>query len=73
MERGADDTDARALRARERNLLGRIGYVGSHGRARGRAATAVSITSVFPIAALIRIIAFLPETKGRELEETAAH
>ncbi len=60
------------------NLLGRIGYVGSpvivaHAAERLGWSAAVSITSAFPIAALILIVLFLPETKGRELEETAAH
>lgn len=60
------------------NLLGRIGYVGSPVIVASAAetlgwSTAVSITSAFPIAALVLILLFLPETKGRELEETAAH
>ena len=59
------------------NLLGRIGYVLSP-IAVGQAAVhvgwgpAVSATAVFPLVALGLILWLLPETKGRELEETSA-
>lgn len=58
------------------NLLGRIGYVISPVLV-GHAAevigwgTAVSVTVVFPVAALALILWLLPETSGLELEETA--
>ncbi|MBL8742030.1 MAG: MFS transporter [Myxococcales bacterium] len=59
------------------NLLGRIGYVLSPyavGVFAERAGwgIAVSSTAVFPLIALVLILAFFPETKGKELEETAA-
>ncbi len=59
------------------NLLGRIGYVLSPyavGVFAERAGwgIAVSSTAIFPLIALILILAFFPETKGKELEETAA-
>lgn len=59
------------------NLLGRIGYVLSPALV-GVAAesigwgAAVRMTAIFPIIALIMILAFLPETSARELEDTAA-
>ncbi|KYF85780.1 MFS transporter [Sorangium sp. So ce388] len=58
------------------NLLGRIGYILSP-VAVGFAAEeigwgqAVSATAIFPIAALALILWLLPETRGKELEETA--
>lgn len=58
------------------NLLGRIGYVLAP-FAVGYASdsvgwgTAVASTAVFPLLALAIILAKLPETSGRELEETA--
>ena len=58
------------------NLLGRIGYVLSP-IAVGQAAVhvgwgpAVSTTAVFPIFALGLILWWLPETRGKELEETS--
>jgi putative MFS transporter len=60
------------------NLLGRIGYVFSplalgvavsSGVPRGQA---ISMTTIFPLLALFLILLLLPETKGRELEETSA-
>jgi putative MFS transporter len=58
------------------NLLGRIGYViapGIVGWAAGYMGwgNAVSLTAISVIAALILILALLPETSRRELEETA--
>ena len=59
------------------NLLGRIGYVLSP-VAVGQAAVhvgwgpAVTTTAVFPLLALGLILWWLPETMGRELEETSA-
>ncbi len=58
------------------NLLGRIGYViapGLVGWAAGHIGwgNAVSLTVVFVVAALVLILALLPETSRRELEETA--
>jgi putative MFS transporter len=58
------------------NMLGRIGYVlasalvGTLAGWVGRG-DAVSATAVFPLVALVLILWLLPETKGRELEETA--
>ncbi len=58
------------------NLLGRIGYVLSP-LAVGLAATyvgwgkAVSATAIFPMIALALILWLLPETRGKELEETS--
>lgn len=58
------------------NLLGRIGYVLSPLLVGQVAVTlgwgkAVSMTTIFPLAALALILLWLPETNGRELEETA--
>jgi len=59
------------------NLLGRIGYVIAP-VAVGYAAVhtgwgaAVSVTTIFPVVALGLILWWLPETKGKELEETAS-
>jgi putative MFS transporter len=58
------------------NLLGRIGYViapGIVGWAAGYMGwgNAVSLTAIAVIAALILILALLPETSRKELEETA--
>jgi putative MFS transporter len=58
------------------NLLGRIGYViapGLVGLAAGHIGwgSAVSLTVVFVVAALVLILVLLPETSRRELEETA--
>jgi putative MFS transporter len=59
------------------NLLGRLGYVvgpvvvgalaGSIGWG-----DAVSLTAIFVVAALVLVVLVLPETAGRELEDTAA-
>jgi putative MFS transporter len=59
------------------NLLGRIGYVIAPGLVGWGAGyigwgNAVSLTAIAVIAALILLLALLPETSGRELEETAA-
>ena len=59
------------------NLLGRIGYVVSPafvGLAAGRVGwgPAVSATAAFPIVAVVLIFWLLPETSGRELEDTSA-
>ena len=59
------------------NLLGRIGYVLAPLAVGFMAQTmgwgrAVQITTIFPVLALILILAWLPETRGRELEETSA-
>jgi len=51
------------------NLIGRIGYVLSPALV---GVAAERMTAVFPIVALVMILAFLPETSSRELEETAA-
>jgi MFS transporter, putative metabolite:H+ symporter len=59
------------------NLIGRIGYVlspvlvGLAAREVGWGA-AVRMTAVFPLVALVLIFWWLPETRARELEETAA-
>lgn len=58
------------------NLLGRLGYVLAPivvGFAADHSswALAVSTTAVFPLLALAVILARFPETRGRELEETA--
>lgn len=59
------------------NLLGRVGYVlapavigvaaGTHGWG-----APVALTAVGPLLALVLILWWLPETRGKELEETAA-
>jgi putative MFS transporter len=59
------------------NLLGRITYVISPAVvglvARDLSwSTAVSATAVFPVIAVVLILILLPETRGRELEDTAA-
>jgi putative MFS transporter len=60
------------------NLLGRLGYVlaplvvGFVAEETGAFGPVVATTSLFTIAALILVLAWFPETKGRELEETAA-
>lgn len=59
------------------NVLGKIGYVvgpllvGYTAKQHGYG-TALSITAVFPLFALALILAKLPETSGRELEDTSA-
>ncbi len=59
------------------NLLGRVGYVLAP-VAVGFAATsfgygpAVAVTAIGPVAAMLLILLWLPETSGRSLEETAA-
>ena len=58
------------------NLIGRIGYVLSPvavGYAAGHVGwgPAVRVTAIFPILAVILILWLLPETRSRELEETA--
>jgi putative MFS transporter len=60
------------------NLLGRIGYVlgpifvGQAAQVMGAKGPVVAITAVAPLIAIILIYAMVPETKGRELEETSA-
>jgi putative MFS transporter len=59
------------------NLLGRIGYVLAPAIVGNLAASmgwgpAVSLSTVFPLFALGLILLWLPETRGRELEETSA-
>lgn len=60
------------------NLLGRIGYVLGPlavGAAAGSIGwgPAVAITAIGPALALVGIWAWMPETAGRELEDTAVH
>lgn len=59
------------------NLIGRVGYVLSPALVGVLAerigwGSAVRFTTIFPIVALVLILAFLPETRARELEETSA-
>lgn len=60
------------------NLLGRIGYVlppalvGVLAEQFGSWGPAVQLTVIGPIIALVLMLLWLPETKARELEETAA-
>jgi putative MFS transporter len=59
------------------NLLGRITYVASPAVIGAWArdvgwSQAVSATAVFPVLALVLILVLLPETRARELEDTAA-
>ncbi len=60
------------------NLLGRIGYVagpalvGVAADAVGEFGPVVAASGAFPLIAVGLIFAFVPETKGRELEDTAA-
>jgi putative MFS transporter len=71
-------TDRRAdAFAWSNNLLGRVGYVIAPafvGAAAGVIGwgNAVSLTAGFPLVALVLVLWLLPETKQRELEETAA-
>jgi MFS transporter, putative metabolite:H+ symporter len=58
------------------NLLGRIGYVLAPiavGQAAGHVGwgAAVATTAIGPLIALAMVLKFLPETSGRELEDTA--
>ncbi len=59
------------------NLLGRLGYVlsplliGVLAERLDSWGGAIKPTAIFPVIALVLIWIFLPETKGRELEETA--
>ena len=58
------------------NLLGRIGYVGAPVIVGFLASSmgwggAVSLSTIFPILALVLILMWLPETTGRELEESS--
>jgi putative MFS transporter len=58
------------------HLLGRIALVVSptavgFAAARVGWGRAVSLTTVFPVIALVLILVLLPETRGRELEETS--
>ncbi len=60
------------------NLLGRVGYVlapaivSNIAQETGRLGPVVAATAVFPIIAIFLIYAMIPETKGRELEDTSA-
>lgn len=59
------------------NLIGRIGYVTSPALVGWFAhqvgwGSAVRVTALFPLLALALILLLLPETRARELEETAA-
>jgi putative MFS transporter len=60
------------------NLIGRIGYVLSPGLvgviadAVGAWGPVLQFTAIFPILAVGMIYAMLPETKAKELDETAA-
>ena len=59
------------------NLIGRIGYVASPALVGWIASdigwgAAVRMTAIFPIIALVLIFWLLPETRARELEDTAA-
>lgn len=60
------------------NLLGRVGYVfgpvlvGQLAAAGMGWGPSVAMTAVFPVFALILILRWLPETRGAELEQTAA-
>lgn len=59
------------------NLLGRIGYVLSpvlvgYAAERTTWSLAVGATAVFPLLALVVVLARFPETRGRELEDTSA-
>jgi putative MFS transporter len=71
-------TDRRAdAFAWSNNLLGRIGYVIAPALVGAAAGVigwgnAVSLTAIFPLVALGLVLWLLPETKQRELEETAA-
>jgi putative MFS transporter len=56
------------------NLLGRVGFVASPFAVGAMAerwgwGAAVQVTALFPLVALALILAKLPETRGRELEE----
>ena len=58
------------------NLLGRLGFVSSPllvGAAAGRFGwgPSVAITAIFPLFALALLLLRVPETGGRELEDTA--
>ena len=59
------------------NLLGRIGYVLSPAALGALASewgwgNAIRSTAIFPLIALLLILLWMPETKARELEQTAA-
>lgn len=60
------------------NLLGRIGYVfgpvlvGQLAAAGMGWGPSVAMTAVFPVFALVLILRWMPETRGAELEQTAA-
>lgn len=59
------------------NLLGRIGYVIAPAVVGGAAAAwgwgpPVALTAIGPLLALVLILWWLPETRGKKLEETAA-
>ena len=59
------------------NVLGKLGYVFGpllvgYGAERWSYGVTLSITCVFPLCALLLILLRLPETRGRELEDTSA-
>ena len=59
------------------NVLGKLGYVVGpllvgYGAKHWSYSATLSITSVFPLCALLLILLRLPETRGRELEDTSA-
>lgn len=60
------------------NLVGRIGYVtapylvGVASGALGEKGPVLAISAVFPIIATLLLLVMVPETKGRELEDTSA-
>ncbi len=59
------------------NLLGRVGYIlgplaVGYGAQRFGYGPAVACTAIFPLLALALILTRLPETSGKELEETSA-
>ena len=59
------------------NLIGRVGYVLSPALVGWFAhsvgwSNAVRVTTIFPLVAMVLILVLLPETRNRELEETAA-
>jgi MFS transporter, putative metabolite:H+ symporter len=60
------------------NILGRISYftmpflLGEIAATRGGYGPVVAMTAVFPIVAILYVLFFFPETRGKELEETSA-
>jgi len=60
------------------NLVGRIGYVtapyfvGILSTSLGEKGPVLAASAIFPVIALVLILVMMPETKGRELEDTSA-